>query len=75
MARFDQLLDVGGYCPVEVDTSQLFADSLRFHAALDVRTVDHRSAYTMWALTMARKYGKRLSPKDRMKLIAKIIAE
>lgn len=75
MARLDQLHDIGGYFPVEVDTSQMFVDSLRFHAALDVRTVDHRSAYTMWALTMARKGTKKMTPKDRMKLISKIIAE
>ena len=63
--------ETGGYVPTVIEP-QRFADSLRFHARLDVRSKDATSSDLMSSLSWQRSV-KRLTPKQRISLINKLI--
>jgi hypothetical protein len=63
--------DTGGYVPTVIEPMR-FADSLRFHARLDVRSKDATSAMVMNALTRERSV-KKLTPKQKISLVNTLI--
>lgn len=73
MASLNQYDNDGcDYYPVAISPMQ-FKDSLRFHARLDVQSMDAPSADLMNALTWARQGAKRMKPKDKISLIKALI--